>query len=285
MQCGRLVLASVFLLGLLFPPHAGGALGLPLSAAPSAMPAQFLTILREAREARRRKRDRKAERKALAAFLLAGGARTIAPHPCMEHSGINPLYLLPTYHTAFRKLAGGHRNLIVGDSTAAVSALVPGFQSSWTRSVGVPGNRLCHMLITLAHSAPEGEPEAVVVMTLGGNDLLAGLPIKTIAEDARALREALRRQYPNARLVAVGVHPVRLGGERNLSIVKSNQSTRAVWLEDGSSCFVDPKDLFGRDATGQPDASLFLPNDAIHYGGAIALALRELISEQCAVQL
>ena len=283
----RLVLPILLFLGLL-PARPFGDWATPLyQAAPQHdLPQQVLTVLREARDARRARRNRAREKKALAAFLLAGGARAIEAHPCMEHSGINPLYILPHYFGAFRRDEGRYTNLIVGDSTATISALVPGFlQSGLTRSIGVPGNRLCHMLITLGPSAHGGKVDAIVVMTLGGNDLLAGLPRATIEEDLRALRQGLRKRYPRAKLVGVGVHPVRLGLTRNLQIERLNERARPIWMSDEPACFVDPKGLFTTDETGQPAAAHFLPNDPIHYESAIALGLRKLVAAECAVEL
>lgn len=240
-------------------------------------------IIRQAREQRlkmKRARSRKKMRRLIAAFLLAGG-QSIDPDPCMEQSGVNPLYLTPPYFPAFVLDYHPYSTVIIGDSTAAANAMVPGWMNrEQTQSVAVPGNRLCHYIITFRKSIRTPVPQTVIVSTLGGNDLLVGLSPARILTLASRLRSLLRERFPEAHLIGVGIHP-SLDRRANKLRTALNDGLRRIWENDEHGCFVDPESVFGvgPGAPARPDQ--MLPGDKIHYNEKMTLALHQRIVQKC----
>ncbi len=268
----RALAAAAVLLAAPAPPPVHGDAGSTIRA-----------VIEEARTRRRARKNRKRVKQGITAFWALGGRETIHPLPCMLRAGVNLLYLGSRYYPEFTRAKGDFSTVVMGDSTGAISALVPGWMNKETTySIAVPGNRLCHMRMTFHRSLPVIKPRVIIVTTLGGNDLLAGASDEDIIAQTVLLLLDLRKRFPDARLVGVGIHPtlVDFANKRKDLL---NLKLAAAWKKDEGSCWVDPLPAFGVPPGSSALPGHMFPNDSIHYNERTALAIGKLIRESCGI--
>jgi len=74
-------------------------------------------------------------------------------------------------------------------------------------NAGIRGDRTEHLLWRIQHSNLNGRNPNAIVVLIGTNDVGRNRPADVIAEGIRAILEALRSQFPSARIVLLGLLP------------------------------------------------------------------------------
>lgn len=205
-------------------------------------------------------------------------------HPCRSRltEPPNPEYALYWFGFQVENLSRPTARLLLrGDSTLALSGRVAGWTDGHNRAV--PGNTACDTLQQLP-ATPAGAPDAVLISTYGGNDLLHGYPPATAIRNTTDLIEQTRGAWPAARIVGVGIHPTRV-----LSLADDacdvNVAVEARLSALTNTCSVDPYPLFQKQCGELSDPDQLLPGDLIHYNARMGEKIKSAIRDQCGVRL
>lgn len=204
---------------------------------------------------------------------------SLRPAFCIAYSmPLNWLYFLPAYYYKFHADTTQYSQILIGDSSMDYSARYPGFLSSGTQSVAVQGNKICDMLTQLP-AINTTNPQAIIIGTPGGNDILDGIP--NIYDSERELFVTLKALYPSSRIVVAGLPPTQ-SGSINAEAGSINSSTLALLQQiypAGQFCFVDPALAIGNPPMA---GALF---DTVHYSYIGAMLLRQEIIDFCNITL
>lgn len=197
--------------------------------------------------------------------------------PCVLYSmPLNWLYFAPGYYYRFHADTTQYEFIIVGDSSMDYSSWYPGFLGPTSQSVAVQGNKLCDM-VTQLPAINTVSPSAIIVGTMGGNDILDGIP--NIYESQAELFYALRQKFPNAKIIALGIPPsesLKLNKLKNTANASAYSSLQMIY-PPSQFCFVDPQIIFG----SSPDPLYFF--DQIHYSPLGAFLIKGLVQNMCGV--
>jgi len=182
------------------------------------------------------------------------------------------------------------KNIIIGDSTMQITStmlnsMVPNlfYNTDQTQLLAITGNKLCDMLAQMSVIYSKN-PKNVIIASAGGNDLLAKATPEYVINMGSLLFLEVRRRFPNARIVFVGVHP-SLDSYANANKGATNQGISALVKKDPNACWYDPMELFGV-SEGQPAKAtdMLLDSDGAHYKPeTIGLALKLKIKLNCGV--
>ena len=184
----------------------------------------------------RRPQERRERERAIAIGYLLG----------CQFSSTNPLFS-HTYYQRYSSDRNQYEKLIIGDSTFDIACnSFTNYAQSGTGCFPVSGNKipdfqtqLC-VLNTIA-------PQAIIISTMGGNDLLAAVPDSQIIQSGKDFVQALNGKYPNATKVWVKVHPTRVDyANQHRSITNpaiTNYANSNGWkITDPDSCFMVDSD-------------------------------------------
>lgn len=199
--------------------------------------------------------------------------------PCLEYSmPVNIFYLTEWYYQRFNADQTQYKNIIVGDSSMDYSSRYPGFMGPHTQSVAVQGNTVCDM-VTQIPAINTTSPEAIIVGTMGGNDILHGIVLAHISQSHRELFSYLKVKFPSTKIVALGIPPTSsnlmnsLKGQINASAFSTLQSI----YPPGQFCFLDPAAVIGEP----PVVGTLI--DTIHYSPFGAGLVKGLVFNVCGV--
>lgn len=173
------------------------------------------------------------------------------------------------------------RVILRGDSTLAYSGLTVGWTDGHNRAVA--GNTACDMIQQLP-AAPGGTPEAVLLASYGGNDLLHGYSEDIAVLNMIDLIDQTRAHWPGARIVGIGIHPTRalsLGS----SPCEVNARVRKHLLSLADTCDVDPYPVFNKTCGELADVDQMLPGDVIHYNPRMGALLKKELFDRCGLRL
>ncbi len=168
--------------------------------------------------------------------------------------------------------------IILGDSTMAMSSVLPYFKKNTTQSIAIPGNRLCDDTYQL-NFINTTNPQFIIVGSTGGDDILSGVSNTVIINTGTEMISMIRAKFLYAKIILVGIHPTLYDySNQNKSIINSSLKT-ALSKYGPQNCFVDPGVVLGI-AEGQPmPAPLMF--DTVHYNAAVSFAIKSAILEQC----
>lgn len=176
------------------------------------------------------------------------------------------LYPTNKYAGNFQKDETEYKTIILGDSTLDYIRRFPEYHSDQTQNLAVAGNTLCDILEQLP-AIKSKSPEAIIISTGGGNDLIRKIPTEIILQTGNTLFQELRMLFPKTKLILAGVHPTRLNHvNANRKLVNSGFAKKV-------DCYVDTEVYFQVDQEGKPGFMELL--DQVHYSKDIAFRIRE----------
>lgn len=227
----------------------------------------------------------------LSVLLYAAAQPGIVWHDCRLTASLprNPVYA--TYWLGFvndNMLRPTPLVSVRGDSTQDLANAIDGHFSVHTSNRAVSGNTACDKIEQLP-SAPQRTQTAILISTYGGNDLLSGLTPAEAAHNVIDLFDQTRATWPDAKIVGLGTHPVRIASLAASGQICGaggvNTLVRAHLATMTNVCDVDPYPLYGKTCGQMADESQLLPNDLIHPNEALTGAGKQAIKAQCGVEL
>lgn len=191
----------------------------------------------------------------------------------------NILWYSDTYKYKIEADFTQYKGIIMGDSTMDIASRYVGYiNPSVNQSVAVSGNTLCDV-IEQGNAVRTVNPEFVIVGSLGGNDLLQGVPGKLIVQTAKEMVDLFGIRFPATRKVGILIHPSNniIGNE-----YKSYVNDRVKqYSEDRGWCIIDPADLMTLGIDGKPRPDQMIDN--IHYSYSVTLSIKAEIANKCGI--
>lgn len=206
------------------------------------------------------------------------------PHPCRGRIGEvgNPLFAFYTIQFQLENLMWPEVRLILrGDSSLDLAGDIPEWTTGHNRAVFA--NTACDSIQQIG-AAPLGNPEAVVISTYGGNEMLHGHGDDVVFTNVQDLVNQTRERWPSARIAGVGIHPMRAASTADRPC-EINRRVREWLATLPNTCDVDPYPIFGVACGGLAAEGQMLPNDPLHYSWEMAGKIKDALRAQCGVQL
>lgn len=195
---------------------------------------------------------------------------------CQLFYPLNPIYVSAGYAQRFMNDGKQYENVVLGNSTMDISRSFPGFHDpNRTQINAVGGDTLCDFRSRFPYSIRTQSPENIVVSTAGGNDILRNIPLPRIVSTFEDFHSNLRSRFPSSKLSYIEVHPTFVDSANK---VRKNLSSQLREISSGS-CWVNPDPCFSDPLK---DSEML---DAIHYNQSSAFCIRNLLKNQCEVEL
>ena len=197
---------------------------------------------------------------------------------CMLYSQpLNWLYLTGPYYYKFHADQKQYRYVVIGDSSIDYASRYDGFLGADTQSVAVQGNKVCDMLTQLP-AINTVAPEAIIISTTGGNDLITGQFLE-IDKTFMELFQELKKRFPSSKIIAIAIPPIN---DENLNAQHDYINRKALLtlqnvFPAGRFCWIDPESVSGNP----PSTLLFF--DKIHYSPAGASLIKEMVYKECGI--
>lgn len=209
---------------------------------------------------------------------------------CSNWSSVNRAF--ERRYKQFLNDKGQYQNLILGDSTMDISGRYVGFfNPSITQNLAVGGNSLCDIIRQFSVIQSQN-PQNILVSTVGGIDLLQGIPLEKRGRSLELLIEKIQNRFPNANISMVAVHPTQIPSVNQERGIHNNfLKNKAFALLGGPPkiCWLDPLPLFGDGTLSPSDPApdqnmIVLPDgtiDPVHYNKDMSFAIKEKLELDC----
>jgi len=190
----------------------------------------------------------------------------------------NSLFVDPYYYR-YANDRTQYRYLVLGNSTEDIACnSFEGYKGPETGCFPVSGNKLPDMESQLC-VLNTLNPDAIIVSTMGGNDLLAQVENEEIIRRGKSFVDAVDKKFPNAIKIFVKVHVTRVD-HANANRGKTNSEISAYAISKGWKV-VDPDSCIQVDSEGRALQSYLL--DAIHPNSSTAFCIKNKIKSEYGV--
>jgi hypothetical protein len=224
-----------------------------------------------------RKKSEKQLKDLFSMLLVIEIYNRIQVKPCREYYGQpNSLLLFPEYYNKFLN-SNKYATLVMGDSTMDISTRYNGYLSVDSYSIAIGGNTACDVLEQL--SLVSMTADNIVYSTNDGNGGLRGVDIDIIRRTNNEVITAIKQKLKPSKIVVVLLHPTMLRNfDSKRKLVNKN------FVDDNPDvCSILPDQLFTLDSNGLPSSGDMI--DSIHYSEKISFGIKQLIKDQCSINL
>lgn len=192
-----------------------------------------------------------------------------------KYSGSNPLFA-NSYYDRYSVDYKQYKYLVLGDSTEDIACnTFQGYKGDNTGCFPVSGNKLPDMESQLC-VLNTLNPEAIVVGTMGGNDLLGQIPDDEIVRRGKSLVDSVDHKFPSSNKIFIKVHLTRVD-YANQHRGKTNSDISAYATLKGWKV-VDPDSCLQVDSNGRASQANLL--DAIHPNSSTSFCIKNKIQTE-----